>query len=314
MRERWAWCRFASVIIAYGRHPWDPKERDTILHQVSRLPLLPSDETYLGGWFNTTEEAPGRWLMLVARVPAYYSCDLPPRALANARTYASDSPVPAPMRSIGPMNVPLQWRGRWEMVDKRRTQPTLPLTSMIARARSRPHLLGITGWYQLEYPAAKEVPGQPHGIICPPRVASTKDAHAWDHFVRWFPGRVGQLGDPNVVNCGQGRPVFLRVRKDSPLLVRPDGAKIAYDRQNKRQYHLDAYPRPEGLAHDIERWGFPLPQLEHYDDGNLEVPLRCGIWAYVSEHPERDILGHTWEWSEPPPPVQADGICAQKIR
>ncbi|KAL1750049.1 hypothetical protein FB107DRAFT_189635, partial [Schizophyllum commune] len=292
MRERWAWWKYVTLLVAYGRLPWDAREQETVSEQLSALALLPADEAYLGAWFNSAEEIPGRWMMLIARVPAYFSADMSDNARKEAAKFASDMPVPLPVRSVLQRKIPGARENAWATSNETpRGVPELPHANLVARSRVRPGALGLTGWRKMDYPAAKDAVGREHGVVCPPPLRNVFDDGHWEHYVEWYSEKGPIQGDKNAPNCGFEKPVWLRVGPKSSRKREAAGNKIIYERTMKRQYYLDAYPIIEGMEHDIDVWGLPLPPWEHYGGDNLEVVVKRGVWGYTTEKPTSDLVG-----------------------
>ncbi|KAI5890837.1 uncharacterized protein SCHCODRAFT_0235741 [Schizophyllum commune H4-8] len=284
MRERWAWWKYVSLLIKYGCLPWDKDERDAVMEQLGALALLPADKTYLGAWFNTADKVEGRWMMLIARVPAYFLTDLPENGQSEAEKYAS----------FGPRKIPGAKTSKWRVTKEVPCEtPELPYANRVARVRVRPGSLGLTGWRKLDYPAAKDTVGHRHGVVCPPQLRNVADQGHWDYFVEWYSEKSEVPGDKNEPNCGYSKPVWLQVGKGSRRRQDAEGCKIIYERTMKRQYYVDAYPIIEGMEHDINVWGVPLPPWEHYGGDNLEIVLKRGVWGYTTEKPTSNSCGIT---------------------
>ncbi|KAL1684866.1 hypothetical protein GGG16DRAFT_29223, partial [Schizophyllum commune] len=292
MRERWAWRKYVSLLMEYGCLPWDPEERDAVMEQLSALALLPADESYLGAWFNTADEVQGRWMMLIARVPAYFSADLSDNGRKNAEKYASFGPATLPTRTVLQRKIPGAKSERWPQTKEiPRGVPELPHANVLARGRVRPATLGLTGWRKLDYPAAKDAVGRKHGVVCPPQLRNVLDDGRWEYFVEWYSEKSKTPGDKNEPNCGYEKPIWLRVGPRSSRRQAAEGSKIIYERTMKRQYYVDSYPIIEGMEHDINVWGVPLPAWEHYEGDKLETVLKRGVWGYTTEKPTSDLIG-----------------------
>ncbi|KAL1658461.1 hypothetical protein EV715DRAFT_187873, partial [Schizophyllum commune] len=292
MRERWAWWKYISLLMEYGRLPWDKDERDAAREHLGTLALLPADESYLGAWFNTADEVHGKWMMLIARVPAYFSADLPENGRSEAEKYASFGPAVLPTRSVLQRKIPGAKKSKWRVTEEvPREVPELPYANRVARVRVRPSSLGLTGWRKLDYPAAKDAVGRKHGVVCPPQLRNVFDEGHWDHFVEWYSEGSETPGDKNAPNCGYSKPVWLRVGPKSKRRQDAEGCKIIYERTMKRQYYVDSYPVIEGMEHDMNVWGVPLPPWEHYAGDKLETVVKRGVWGYTTEKPTSDLIG-----------------------